>query len=177
MAAKSQQKDDLLQIVLFTFCLCTVVFTGWGVFSNLRVKSLLKGREAEASNLKSLEKELRDPKNVQAFRDYQARLKSETNAGKHIDRAVAEVLKSSRLQISKNPPTPPKPLGQGMFEYSYRVTFKPAQIDDAFSFLARLEAEAPHLEFRGVTVKSTKRKDDDPEEWELDVTLVTYAKE
>jgi hypothetical protein len=177
MSARNQQQNDLLQNVLFTFCLCTVVFTGWGIWSSLRVNRLLAERKTEESNLKALARELRDPKNVQALRDYRARQESEKNSGQ-IDTAVSSVLKNSAnpLKIKLAPPTPPKVIGQGITEHSHRVTFNPAPINDVYAFLALLEAEQPHLEFRSLTVKSAKKRDTDPDEWELDVTLVTYTK-
>jgi hypothetical protein len=179
MAASNQQKSDLLQIVLLTFFLCAVFFTGWGVFSNLRVSRLVTQRDREVTTMKNLEKELKDPKTIQTLRDQRARDESKKNSAQ-IDTAVAEVLKNSSLKIQSANPRPPKQqggAGSRVLEHQYDVTFNPAPIDDVYAFLARLEAEQPHLEFRGLAVTSKKRKAEDADLWELDITLVTYTTE
>jgi hypothetical protein len=180
VAASNQQKSDLLQIVLLTFVLCTVFFAGWGVFSRLRGSRSIAQRDREVAAMKSLEKELKDPKSVQAIRDQRARDKSKENSAE-IDAAVASVLQNSPMKIQKATPRPKKQQGGSgatrVFEHEYKVTFNPAPIDEVFAFLARLEAEQPHLEFRGLSVMSKKRKEEDPDHWELDITLVTYTTE
>jgi len=179
MAAADQRRSDLLQIVLLTFVLCTVFFAGWGIFSRMRGAKLVAQRGREVTAMKNLEKELKDPKSVQALRDQRAREESKKNSAQ-IDSAVASVLQSSPMKIQSATPRAPKPQGSGssrVFEHQYDVTFNPAPIDDVFAFLARLEAEQPHLEFRSFSVVSKKRKADDPDHWELDMTLVTYTTE
>jgi len=178
MAASNQQKSDLLQIVLLTFVLCTVFFAGWGIFSKLRGTRLVAERSREVTAMKSLEKELKDPKSVQALRDQRARDESKKNSAQ-IDAAVASVLQSSPLKIQSATPRPPKQQGgtgaARVYEHEYKVIFNPAPIDDVYSFLARLEAEQPHLEFKALKVLSKKRKEEDPDHWELDIVLVTYT--
>lgn len=179
MAASNQQKSDLLQIVLLTFFLCAVFFTGWGVFSSLKASRLLAQRNREATNLKNLEKELRDPKTIQALRDQRAKEDSKKNSAQ-IDTAVASVLQSSSLKIQREDPRAAKPQGGSgsrVFEHQYDVTFNPAPIDDVLAFLARLGAEQPHLEFRKISIITKKKKEGDPDHWELDLQLVTYTTE
>ncbi len=177
MAAAKSQKSDLLQIVMLTLFLCAVFFTGWGIFSNIKVGRLLEERRHEVANIKNLEKELKEPGSIQALRDFRAREESKKNT-QQIDSAVTEVFKKSRLTLDRATPSPPKTTGSGssrIHEHTYRVYANPASIDDVYTFLARLEADAPHLDFRSIRVSTKKKKVDDPDLWDLDLTLVMYT--
>lgn len=175
--AAANQKSDLVQIVLLTFALCAVFFTGWGIFSNFKANKTLAERKKQETSLKNLEQLLKDPQSVQSLKDHRRREESKENSGQ-IDTSVNFVLRGSRLTIADSNLSAPKGKGAGssrVFEHQYDVTFNPAPIDDVYRFLARLEADQPHLEFRSITVRNRKRKPEDPDVWELDLTLVTYT--
>jgi hypothetical protein len=179
MAASSSQKSDLLQIVMLTFFLCAVFFTGWGIFSNLKTGRLLAERQSEARTLTNLERELKDAKSIQTLLAHRAREKSKEHSGQ-IDTAVSAVLKNSSLTYSTMDPRAPKPQGGGsskVFEHTLKLVLNPAPINDVYTFLARLEAQAPHLSFRSLKISSKQRRPEDPDVWQLDVTLVTYTTE
>ena len=177
--AASNQKSDLAQIVMLTFFLCAIFFTGWGLYSTTRVNSLEKERSVQAQRLKDLQKELAKKESQQIVKDERRRKQSAENSTQ-IDTAVQAVLAGSGLSLSKGEPSPPKtsgPAGNRVEEFSYSAEFKPADIDQVYRFLAMIEAQQPHLEFKKIKIRSKRRKPEDPDLWELDVTLVTYRLE
>ena len=177
--AASNQKSDLAQIVMLTFFLCAIFFTGWGIYSSTRVTALEKERNQQAQRMEDLQKELRKKESQQIVKDDRRRKKS-AEVSTQIDTAVQSVLAGSGLILSKGEPSPPKtsgPAGKKVKEFSYSAEFKPADIDQVYRFLAMIEAQQPHLEFKKIKIRSKKRKAEDPDLWELDVTLVTYQVE
>ncbi len=179
--AASNQKNDLVQIVMLTFFLCAVFFAGWGVFSNVKVQKNKSERDKQLANLKSLETLIENPASKESLKNDRRRKESEENSSR-INVAVDAVLKKSTLEISKADSKPGRPAGGGgrqnrVFEYEYVVSFKPARIDEVYRFLAMLEQQAPHLEFKRIEVNSQKRKETDPDDWVLALTLVTYTTE
>jgi len=179
VAASSGKNSDLVQIVLLTFALCAVFFTGWGIYSNYRGNKLIRERAVQLQRLKDLTRELRKSESRQILKNERRRKESEENSGQ-IDTAVASVLAKSNLRKATDNTDPPKPQGVGsqrVYEHTYRITFDPSPIDEVYRFLARLEAEQPHLEFKRVKVSSKKKREEDPDEWQLDLTLVTYTSE
>ncbi len=179
--AASNQKNDLVQIVMLTFFLCAVFFAGWGVFSNVKVQKNKQERDKQLANLKNLEELIKSPASKESLKNNRRRKESEENSSR-INVAVDAVLKKSTLKIESADSSQGKPVGGGskqsrVFEHQYRVTFNPARIDEVYRFLAMLEQQAPHLEFKKIKVTSKKRKETDPDDWELDLSLVTYTTE
>ena len=178
--AAGTKKNDLTQIVMLTFFLCAVFFTIWGIWKSTRVATLRESRDMQAKRLVNLEKELKKPESQQAFKDDIRRKDSAENSGQ-IDSAVQTVLDRTQLKLKKGDPSgAPKqsgPAGNRVYEFQYTAYLNPAPIEEVYRFIAMLEAQQPHLEFKKVKVRNKKRKEEDPDEWELDLTLVTYTTE
>ena len=177
--AAANKKSDFTQIVMLTFFLCAVFFTIWGIWSSAQSSSLREERDRQARLLANLEKELKKPESIQKLKDEVRRQESQENSGQ-IDSAVQSVLERARLVLKKGDPSPPKtsgPKGQRVQEFQYTASFNPASIDQVYTFIAMLEAQQPHLEFKKVKVRNKKRNPEDPDSWELDLTLVTYTVE
>ena len=118
--AASNQKSDLAQIVMLTFFLCAIFFTGWGIYSSTRVTALEKERNQQAQRMKDLQKELRKKESKQIVKDDRRRKKS-AEVSTQIDTAVQSVLAGSGLILSKGEPSPPKtsgPVGKKVKEFS-----------------------------------------------------------
>ena len=105
--AASNQKSDLIQIVMLTFALCAVFFAGWGLFSNYKGNKLRTQRTVQLQRMKDLDKELRKTESKQVLKDDRRRKESEANSGQ-IDSAVASVLQSSNLRPATSNTDPPR---------------------------------------------------------------------
>ena len=175
--AASNQKNDLVQIVMLTFFLCTVFFTGLGIWYSMKVKGLTEDRGRLVRGLAGMERDFLKKDNIQIVKDERARQKSAENSGQ-IDTAVNSVLANSSLKINDLDSGDYKLVTSGpdkFREYSYNATFDGAPIGEVLRFLGMLEAQQPHLECKKMKLKSKKRKPEDPDLWELNLSLITYT--
>ncbi len=187
MAAGENTRDDLLQILIFTFFLCAIFFGGWGGWNYYkRSRESRPLRDRAQRHLREMEKMMRNVENREINARYQQEKKLKGNADqslRNIALGVLDIMRSTdRPALQPGGRSDHKSSGK-FTEFEYSFALQPCTLNKIVRYVATLEESRPDVK---ITKMKAKRKrprgsaaDAKPEDiWETDTfKIATYITE
>lgn len=187
MAAGENTRDDLLQILIFTFFLCAIFFGGWGGWNYYKWSRESRPlRDQAQRHIRDMEKMMRNVENRETNARYQQEKELKKNADQSLRNIALGVLREMRS--TDRPTLQPggrwdsKPSGKyTVLEYSFAL--QPCPLYKIVRYVATLEESRPDVKITKLKAKRKRLRgsaaDAKPEDiWETDTfKIATYITE
>ncbi len=170
--------NDLLQVVMMTFCMMAIFFAVWGAYNQYKCTKLRKLRAFENKSIHDLEILLNKPKSKEAMRDWLRREESK-KLSTDVDVSVREVLDglgASAPAIDRISGPRERNFGKGVVEHEWDLEFLKTDLKKLVAFVYKLELERPHINFKEIKLnRRATKKDKGQDLWSSDMKLATYT--
>ncbi|MBA4684617.1 MAG: hypothetical protein H2076_06470 [Planctomycetes bacterium] len=177
MSAKGNN-NDLTQILLLTLYLCSAVFGVWGFWIKSQAANYENGIRREQVNLQNMRELLASAESKEVVLEHRRREESKKNASKISD-VVIGIIDSMRNSTArpeiKTANKDVKGQRDGIKKHIYNASFEERPIRDHVTFIANIQARAPHLGFEKVKMMNKSPRSEYQDVWDLQMTIVSYA--
>ncbi|OUU20048.1 MAG: hypothetical protein CBC13_11190 [Planctomycetia bacterium TMED53] len=177
MSAKGST-SDLTQILLLTLFLCSAVFGAWGFWVKKQAADYQAVTKREEGNLLQMRELLSSAESKEVVLEHRRREESKKNASKISDVVIGiiETMRNStgrpELKTGNNDV---KSLAGGIKKHIYTASFEERPLRDHVSFIANIQARAPHLGFEKVKITNKSPRSEYQDTWDLQLTIVSFA--
>jgi len=161
-----------------TLFLCSGVFGAWGFWVKSQAATYQTYIQREEGNLLQMRELLSSAESKEVVLEHRRREESKKNASKISDVVIGiiDVMRNSTARPEiKTANKDVKTLSGDIKKHIYNATFEERPLRDHVTFIANIQARAPHLGFEKVKITNKSPRSEYQDTWDLQMTIVSFA--